>query len=123
MHFRTARLTFALLLATLAPITYAKDKDRAWQTGTLLDSNTETGSRVYGNAYGVNTLRNDRTYYRIDAENMIYVVARSLKNRRDKALDVTINRPVQFAIDGSSCYLRDDEGKEHKLTIEKKIAK
>jgi hypothetical protein len=123
MHRRSARLTLTFLLATLAPIACAKDKDRVWQTGTLLDSNTQTGSRVHANGYGVDSSRNDLTYYRIDSGNMIYVVTRSLRNRRDKALDVTINRPVQFAIDGADCYLRDDKGKEHKLTIEKKIAK
>jgi hypothetical protein len=30
---------------------------------------------------------------------------------------------IQFAIDGSNFYMRDAEGKEHKLTVEKKIAK
>jgi hypothetical protein len=69
------------------------------------------------------SLRNDLTYYRVDAGETVYVVARSLRGRGDRALDVTINRPVQFAIDGNDFYLRDAEGKEHKLTIEKKIAK
>lgn len=54
---------------------------------------------------------------------MVYVVARTLRIRRDKASDVTINGPIQFAIEGSTCYLRDAEGKEHKLSIEKKVAK
>jgi hypothetical protein len=71
----------------------------------------------------VNTFRDDLTFYKIDAGSMIYVCARTLRNRRDKALDVTINRPVRFAIEGSTCYLQDDEGKEHKLSLEKKIAK
>jgi mevalonate pyrophosphate decarboxylase len=90
---------------------------------TLLDSNTQTGVRVVGDSDEVNSFRNDRTYYRIDAGSMVYVVARSLRNPRDKALDVTINRAVQFAIDGAYCYLKDDEGKEHKLTVEQNIAK
>jgi hypothetical protein len=101
----------------------AKDKERAWQDGILLDSNTQTGSRAVGTANGINTLRNDLTYYQIDAGNMIYVVARSLRSHHDKALYVTINGHVQFAIDGSTCYLRDEQGKEHTLTVEKKIAK
>jgi hypothetical protein len=101
----------------------AKSKDRGWQDGTLLDSSTEKGTRLVGTAYGVNTLRNDVTYYQIDSGKLTYVVARSLRSRRDKALDLTINGHVQFAIEGSTCYLRDEEGKEHKLTVEKKIAK
>jgi hypothetical protein len=102
---------------------HAKEKERAWQDGVLLDSSTETGTRLIGNGNGIDTMRNDVTYYQVDNGKMIYVVARSLRNRRDKALDVTINRHVQFAIEGSTCYLRDQEGKEHKLTVEKKIAK
>lgn len=83
----------------------------------------EKGTRLVGNAYGVVTLRNDVTYYQIDTGKMAYIVARTLRSRRDKALDVTINAHVQLAIEGSTCYLRDDQGKEHKLTVEKKIAK
>jgi hypothetical protein len=56
-------------------------------------------------------------------ETWVYVVARSVRNRHDRALDVTINRPIQFAIDGSNFYIRHAEDKEHKLTVETKIAK
>jgi hypothetical protein len=118
-----AHFAVALVLVTAVPFAVAKSKDRGWQSGTLLDSNTQTGVRVHGDSDEVNSFRNDRTYYRIDAGSMVYVVARSLRNPRDKALDVTINRAVQFAIDGAYCYLKDDEGKEHKLTVEQKIAK
>ena len=123
MRIRSTRFIVALLLGTLVPLAQARDKDRAWKTGMLLDSSTQTGSRVVGDEDRVVTLRNDLTYYRIDAGDIVYVVARTLRSRRDKALDVTINRPVHYVIDGSNCYLRDDEGKEHKLTIEKKIAR
>ena len=51
------------------------------------------------------------------------LVARTLRSQRDKALDVTVNGLVQFAIDGSTCYLRDEEGKEHRLSVKKKTAK
>ena len=54
---------------------------------------------------------------------MTYIVARSLRSKHDKALDITINSHIQFAIEGQTCYLRDEEGKEHTLSVEKKIAK
>ena len=121
-RFRVS-LSLFLILTAVVPFAYAKDKERAWQDGILLDSSTEKGTRLVGNEYGVTTLRNDVMYYQIDSEKMAYVVARTLRSRRDKPLEVTINGNVQFAIDGSTCYLRDEKGKEHKLSVEKKIAK
>jgi hypothetical protein len=116
-------LLAVLLLAPFNPLAHAKGKDRVWQTGILVDSSTERGSRIHGNEYGVSSRRDDLTYYKIEAGDMVYVVSRSLLNGRDKALDVTINRPVQFAFKGDDCYLQDEKGKEHRLRIEKKIAK
>jgi hypothetical protein len=119
---KAAAIGFAALLSISMP-TLAKDKPHDWQAGTLLDSSTQLGHRLDGDADGVNTLRDDRTYYKIDAGSMVYVCARAQRSRRDKALDVTINRPIQFAIEGSNCFLQDAEGKEHKLSLEQKIGK
>lgn len=125
MRFRTRSLAvMCIALSCLTtPALYSKAKARDWRDGVLLDSNTERGKRLIPTQYGSISARDDVTYYNIDDGKMIYVVARTLKSRRDKALDVTINGHVQFAIDGGTCYLQDAEGKEHKLTIEKKIAK
>lgn len=113
-----------LLVCSIASLSArAKDKERAWQDGILLDSTTQTGSRVVGSGGNVSTLRNDLTYYQIDTPSMTYIVARSLRSKHDKALDITINSHIQFAIEGQTCYLRDEEGKEHTLSVEKKIAK
>ena len=88
-----------------------------------MDSSTEKGTRLLADANSLLTLRNDVTYYQIDTAKTAYFVARTLRSRRDKALDVTVNGLVQFAIDGSTCYLRDEEGKEHRLSVKKKTAK
>ncbi len=116
-------ICMALLCFALIPGTYAKGKDRVWHDGVLNDSSTERGTRVIPGQYGSLSLRDDVTLYQIDDGKTVYVVARTLRNRRDKALNVTINGHVQFAVDGSTCYLLDDDGKEHKLSVEKKIAK
>lgn len=125
MDFRRCRFVvfLALTCLALAPSLYPKDKSRSWQDGILVDTSTERGTRLAPTNYGEISLRDDVTYYQIDAGNLVYVVARTLRSRRDKALDLTINTHVQFAIEGATCYLRDAEGKEHKLSIEKKIAK
>lgn len=104
-------------------------KDRAWTTGTLVDSQTERGTRTVGipSTIGsgpmIATLPNDLTLYTIDDGRYLWVVSRRLTKKHDKPLDLTINAPVKFAIEKADCYLLDDEGKEHKLTVEKKILK
>jgi len=69
------------------------------------------------------TLRNDVTLYTIDDGKYLWVVSRHLVKKHDKPLNVTINAPVKFAVEGGDCYLMDDEGKEHKLVVEKKTLK
>jgi len=121
---RLRALFYAVLMClTLSQALYSKEKPRDWKDGVLLDSSTDRGKRVVPTQYGSISARDDVTYYNIDDGKMIYVVARSLKSHRDRSLDVTINEHVQFAIEGGTCYLRDAEGKEHKLSVEKKIAK
>jgi hypothetical protein len=34
-----------------------------------------------------------------------------------------VNAPVKYAISGDDLYLLDEDGKEHKLSVEEKIAK
>ncbi|MGB8066047.1 MAG: hypothetical protein WCF26_29460 [Candidatus Sulfotelmatobacter sp.] len=69
------------------------------------------------------TLRNDVTLYTIDDGKYLWVVSRRMVKKHDKPLNLTINAPVKFAIEKGDCYLLDDEGKEHKLMVEKKILK
>ena len=116
-------IVLVLFYLSIVPSMHAKSTDRDWKDGIILDSNTERGTRVVPTGNGEISHRNDVTYYQIDDGKIVYVVARTLLSRRDSALDVTINGHVQFAIEGATCYLRDSEGKEHKLSIEKKIAK
>ena len=104
-------------------------RDRAWTTGTLVDSQTERGTRTVGipSTIGsgpiIATLPNDLTLYTIDDGAYLWVVSRRLTKKHDKPLDLTINAPVKFSIEKGDCYLLDDEGKEHKLMVEKKILK
>ena len=58
-----------------------------------------------------------------DAGDLIYVAKRTLTSRRDKQVNVTINTQIKYAIVGSDFFLMDEDGKEHKMSIEEKIAK
>ena len=68
-------------------------------------------------------LPNDVTVYAIDDGKYLWVVSRRITKKNQKPLDVTVNAPVKFAIQTNDCYLIDDEGKEHKLVVEKKTLK
>ena len=69
------------------------------------------------------SLRNDVTYYTIDDGKYRWVVSRRMTKKDDKPLNLTLNAPVKFAIEKKACYLLDDEGEEHKLTVERKTQK
>jgi hypothetical protein len=119
-------VSFALVVL-FSTLLMGKSQSRDWKTGLLIDSRSERDSRLVGTMNGSSGVlvqaRNDATYYEIDAGDVIYVAKRTLIKRGDKQLKVTVNAPVKFAISGDDFYLLDEDGKEHKLSIEKKTAK
>ena len=104
-------------------------KDRAWITGTLVNADTERDTRTVGipptpiTGPKVKTMRNDVTYYTIDDGKYRWVVSRHMTKKDDKPLDLTIDASVKFAIEKKTCYLLDEKGEEHKLTVERKRLK
>jgi len=122
------RLLFALLFLVVCS-TPLRAKDRAWITGTLVNADTERDSRTVGipptivTGPKVATLRNDVTYYTIDDGKYRWVVSRHMTKKDDKPLNLTIDAPVKFAIERKTCYLLDEKGEEHKLTVERKRPK
>ena len=122
------RLLFALLFLVVCS-TPLLAKDRAWITGTLVNADTERDSRSVGipptiiTGPKVATMRNDVTYYTIDDGKYRWVVSRHMTKKDDKPLDLAIDSPVKFAIEKKTCYLLDDKGEEHKLTVERKRPK
>ena len=117
-------LLFLVVCSAVSPA-----KDRSWTTGTLVDSQTQRDTRTVGipptivTGPKIATLRNDVTYYTIDDGKYIWVVSRRMTKKDDKPLDVTIDAPVKFAIEKKNCYLLDNQGEEHKLTVERKTLK
>ena len=122
------RLLFCALFLVVCSPPFAA-KDRAWTTGTLVNAVTERDSRDVGvpptivTGPKVVTLRNDVTYYTIDDGKYVWVVTRRMTKKVDQPLHVTIDTPVKFAIEKKTCYLLDEQGEEHKLTVEKKRPK
>ena len=120
-------LLCALFLVVCSPPFPAKD--RAWTTGTLVNAVTERDSRDIGAPPTIITgpkaitLRNDVTYYTIDDGKYVWVVTRRMTKQADKPIPVTVDTPVKFAIEKKTCYLLDEKGEEHKLTVERKRLK
>jgi hypothetical protein len=118
-------LSLLMLVGGVALADKVLDSD--WKTGTLVDVTSHTGRRTVGSMSGgqgqMNSLRDDATYYEIDAGDLVYVAKRTLTRRGDKQLKLTVNTPVKFAIKKDDFYILDEEGKEHKLSIEKKTLK
>jgi len=60
-----------------------------------------------------------RDTFIIETDSYTYMASEIV--RGTKPANVTINGPVKFAIDGTTMYLLDDGGKEHKADIVKKV--
>jgi hypothetical protein len=122
------RLLFALVCLVVCSASLLA-KDRAWITGTLVNADTERDTRTFGipptpiTGPKVETMRNDVTYYTIDDGKYRWVVSRHMTKKDDKPLDLAIDAPVKFAIEKKTCYLLDEKGEEHKLTVERKRPK
>jgi hypothetical protein len=122
------RLQYGVLfLCVFSAVSVAKD--RAWKTGTLVNAETQSGTRTVGipptiiTGPKITTLRNDVTFYTIDDGKYVWVVSRHMTKSEDKPLNVTVNAPVKFAIEKKACYLLDEQGEEHRLAVERKILK
>lgn len=101
---------FVVLIALVLVVPAQKKDKREWQEGTLTDI---TAKR---DAWG-------HIAYTIDTGEMVYTAGHFHFRGSDKPLPLTINTKVKFAIEKEKFYLVDDEGKEHKLKLEKKALK
>lgn len=60
--------------------------------------------------------------YLIDAGEYIYA-SHDVRRSKDKTPPLTINGPVQFAIEKDHVYIKDEDGKEHDTKLIKKTPK
>ena len=114
-----AAIVFALMGVT------AIAAEREWQTGTWRDSKIERPKVLFSvqsrdpnsNLPRTAAAREIRTY-------VIDTKTHSLELRQDATvdtprIDVLLGQPVTFAVDKKTVYVRDSEGKEHKLSLRK----
>jgi hypothetical protein len=120
-------ISLIVLAISLAGSASAGKKARDWQIGKLLDS--QRSQNVVGtvehppigldNRRRTNNVYETRDSFVIEDELHTYTVSEIV--RGTKPANVTVNGPVKFAIDGTTMYLLDDGGKEHKTDITKKV--
>lgn len=125
------------MTSTLVAACAAKEKHHEWKDGILIDATSESRSYTYStpvtgqvsdsgqvNLYGgTHSARVEIWTYAIDDGAFIWVATRDLRLRWDKPFKSTVNTPIKFAVEKSDVYVLDEEGKEHKLELQKKIAK
>jgi hypothetical protein len=102
-------------------------KARNWQTGKLLDSQRSQNlvGAVEHPAVGLDNRRRTRNVYEthdsfvIETDTYTYTVSEIV--RGTKPANVTVNGQVKFAVEGTTLYLVDDGGKEHRTDVVKKV--
>ena len=125
MFERTAATLIMLLLSASA---VTQGADRAWQTGTWIDVQVVRPRVAFGIVSrdpGAASQRSPNV-----VEDRLYVIetdALRLEIRQkgavDPRIDAVIGRPVTFALEKNTIYIKDAKGKEHRLSVTKKTAK
>jgi hypothetical protein len=59
--------------------------------------------------------------YAIEAGDYVYVCQEHIRWRWSKAAMLTVNGPVQFAIEKDRLYIKSEDGTEHEARVIKKI--
>jgi hypothetical protein len=141
-----------IFFCSVIAVTAFAAKVRNWQTGTLLDSESSsvylgmisstsssgtvsasttsigdyshtTGSYSGGSRTSSRPMYAQREVHIIDSDMYVYIVSRLLYWRWNKTADVTVNASIRLATDKQTMDLLDDEGREHKTQIIKRILK
>jgi hypothetical protein len=121
----------ALMIGVLAMAVTAGAADRRWQTGTWTAADTKRQMIDFGPSAtpfergssspamramaDVNTYVIETDELRLELKDVVPVGRRSV--------DAAVGRPVTFALEKDTLYVRDADGTEHKLRVTKRVAK
>ena len=111
-----------IVLLAIAPDVCA-ETNRDWKDGTWRDSTRVTDTRG-AVAVGTSVVLASRVaqQFVIETPEYLYVVEQRLKGR-SKALPMTVNGPVRYAIEKDVVYVLGEDSKEYKLDLTKKTLK
>ena len=127
------KLSVFLLSLSVAASLASAEKARAWQTGKIVDAGRSqylAGARTTPN-YGTPGTSTSAQYQPvqtvvIEGADYAYVAQEDNSGPRWRLLpqrlaNLTVNEPIKYAIEKHKLYLIDDNGKEHKLDIVKRV--
>ncbi len=147
MLFRScASVVCCLGLIAMVAAAKTKDKQHDWRTGKALDvehnpyftgisSNSSVEgapatagpggtTEVNGNASSTSiAVYNTYQKYVIESERYVYLVEERIHFRWSKSARITVNGPVQYAVEKERIYLLDKRGKVHETWIVKVVDK
>jgi|SRR5882762_8383631 len=126
-----------LTVICICIITRADKHERVWQTGTVLDTGSESfttygGTTTQGHVddngnVSATSTRSSWSHKRetvaIEGEEYIYVVSHVLSWRWSKEIKLVVGATLEYAIDGDKLILRDSKAREFKMHIDKTILK
>jgi hypothetical protein len=114
----------ALLLIAAAFVITASAKDRAWQTGKVLDTRENAwfaGVAHWSDTYGTRRERTTVGFARaryalwwnfvIEGDTTVYQARERMWWRWSKPADVAVNGTVRYVVDKRQLVVLDDEGK------------
>lgn len=111
----------------------AAPKDMKWEMGTVHDVDIErryagstghaSGEIVEGGSRAVSERANYSVYevVAVKGETHAYLTKRYLRWRWTKRVNLTVGAPVKFGVKGRNLWLIDEDGREFKLSIVKKL--
>jgi hypothetical protein len=123
----TRRTLLALIVCAFVGSAAAAGAERQWQTGTWRDYKVERPRVLFSTQTRDPNSTLPRTIPAPAREIRTYVIETSthrLELRQDATVDtpqieVLIGEPVQLAIEKKTVYVKDADGKEHKLSLRK----
>ena len=115
----------AIVLVICATAGYAHTAEREWQAGTWREAKIERPKVLFGvqtrdpssNLPRTAPAREIRTY--VIETDTLRLELRQDANVDTPRIDVLIAQPVTFALESKTVYVKDEDGREHRLSVRK----
>lgn len=124
MTYRAAAATLVCVCLSVAAIA----AEREWQTGTWRETKVERPKVLFSVQSRDPNSNLPRTAAAREIRTFVIDTSTHRIELRQEAtvdtprIDVLIGQPVQIAIEKKTVYVKDSEGKEHKLSLRKQTA-
>jgi len=121
------KIRLAMLLAFALVSTVAWSADKSWQTGTWREVKVERPTFTFGATPTMpntgaprspGTPREKRTY--VIETNALRIEIRQDTTADTPHVDAVVGEPVTFAIEKNTIWIKEDSGREYKLSVSKK---